>query len=398
MEPIARGKSWGGRKTPKRCDRLSSTTLILCVTACLIACLSAYNFGILIGQLLSDGEQQKCERMGPPADSDPHHPAEIEGKDGIGARVKPQLQLPNVLLVGAQKAGTTALASMLYQSGVCKPEVFGNDPAYYSKEVHFFDRPNRFRQGPSFYARRFRHCANSNLAMDATPAYFSFADRIRTTYDAVGNNQSEGLKILMIIREPIARELSVYNHKAYMYGKNKHNNTFANDIAWENGDILSFAEYAERTRGHINPNGTCRSEKQRARPYSFQYCFGLYASHLENWLKFFDSTNILVLAYDELLSDEEQIKRRVQMFLNFEKDVQMGKIEKRNVKKSGNKIDLPSCSMQSKLVATYRASNEALYKLLRTKSEPEMEQRPFPRFTVSNCTVVSYRNSRDKVA
>lgn len=79
-------------------------------------------------------------------------------------------QLPNVLLIGAQKAGTTAISEWMFGSGsVCKARVFDNEPSFYRKEVTFFNHARRYREGHLFYAKRFEHCSkNYTLSMDAT--------------------------------------------------------------------------------------------------------------------------------------------------------------------------------------------------------------------------------------
>ena len=67
------------------------------------------------------------------------------------------LCLPSVQLIGAQKAGTSAIADWLFeQGGFQRPRVFQGEPRYYSKEVHFFDIDSRFHQGLEFYAKRFQ--------------------------------------------------------------------------------------------------------------------------------------------------------------------------------------------------------------------------------------------------
>ena len=91
------------------------------------------------------------------------------------------IQLPSVQLIGAQKAGTSAVADWLFgEGGFCRPRVFEDEPHYYSKEVHFFDSERRYNQGVQFYAKRFCFDAEKmggeeeHLAMDATPDTLAF--------------------------------------------------------------------------------------------------------------------------------------------------------------------------------------------------------------------------------
>ena len=55
--------------------------------------------------------------------------------------------LPDFLIVGAMKSGTTSLFSYLVQHpGIVPPRV---------KEVHFFDIPRNFRRGEAWYRAHF---------------------------------------------------------------------------------------------------------------------------------------------------------------------------------------------------------------------------------------------------
>jgi hypothetical protein len=55
----------------------------------------------------------------------------------------PRTILSNMLLVGAQKAGSTAIANSLFDNGVCHPQVFEGEPEYFGKEVPFFNQKHR---------------------------------------------------------------------------------------------------------------------------------------------------------------------------------------------------------------------------------------------------------------
>src|SRR2546423_3645393 len=79
-------------------------------------------------------------------------------------RIKPQL-----LILGAQKAGTTSLYNYL----ASHPEIIPNRSW---KEVNFFDDPNNYRLGMGWYLSQFptRYAARGRITMDASPGYFYF--------------------------------------------------------------------------------------------------------------------------------------------------------------------------------------------------------------------------------
>ena len=127
--------------------------------------------------------------------------------------------------VRENKKSQTILVSWLFDGagGFHRPRVFVNEPWYFSKEVHFFDNESRYRQGEEFYEKRFEDArtttgqANGShaWAMDAMPNTLQFPEKARATYEAAGGKQDKTVKILVILCDPVARELSLYNHLAY---------------------------------------------------------------------------------------------------------------------------------------------------------------------------------------
>mmetsp|Transcript_29895 Transcript_29895/g.45755 ORF Transcript_29895/g.45755 Transcript_29895/m.45755 type:complete len:138 (+) Transcript_29895:91-504(+) len=120
-------------------------------------------------------------------------------------------QLSSVQIIGAQKAGTSAVAKWMFEGGYGRPQVFDGEPWYHKKEAHFFDIDWNFNRGLDFYARRFRDIDGiGRPALDATPDTLAFAQRVRDTYELAGGDQVNMLKIIVILRDPVARELSLF--------------------------------------------------------------------------------------------------------------------------------------------------------------------------------------------
>jgi hypothetical protein len=299
-------------------------------------------------------------------------------------RADTNITLPNVLFVGAQKAGTSAIAYWLsHKNGVCLANVLKGEPDYFNKEVHFFNRYDRFSKGLEFYAKHFEHCQNKALAMDATPDYLNWASRIHSFYEAAGEHRLENLKIMVSLRDPIARELSIYNHMLDLYLENPDPDRTKPCKGWyvqigrPDGSIMSFDEYVDAV---VIPN--------LKNPWKNN--FSMYAKYLKEWFQLFDRNNLLVLSYDELKTNSNKTKWRVKEFLGH--DEFHGTFEKTNTKSFSGKVALPSCKAQEKLKNVFDPLNEDLYELLDSYMGPSMEQRPFPRFPVGECNINSTRH------
>lgn len=108
--------------------------------------------------------------------------------------------LPNFLVVGAEKAGTSTLAAMLAEH----PEVFICNP----KEPRFFSQ--NWNKGLQWYASLFTGAVNYQAVGEASPAYTwapESRDVPRRIHQCLGN-----IRYLYIVRNPIERMISHYRH------------------------------------------------------------------------------------------------------------------------------------------------------------------------------------------
>ena len=115
--------------------------------------------------------------------------------------------LPSFIVAGTQKSGTTVLAA--YLSG--HPSLVLS----HRKEVHFFDRTRNFIKGIHRYLMAFPYVnfsteTTSTLPLfgEATPFYLASESACRRISQTLSNT-----KILVLLREPIARAYSEYQMK-----------------------------------------------------------------------------------------------------------------------------------------------------------------------------------------
>ena len=115
---------------------------------------------------------------------------------------------PRLLILGTQKAATTSLFDALTKSNICEAHYDDDEPSYFGKEVHFFDEPERFEKGPSFYCSRFSMCRSRwnnitqidlHIPTDATPNYLNFgiASQMKETFPP---SAIEKIKIIVVLR------------------------------------------------------------------------------------------------------------------------------------------------------------------------------------------------------
>lgn len=286
--------------------------------------------------------------------------------------------LPNVLLAGAPKSGTTATAHYLTNhSIVCVSQTNGQ----YQKEPHYFDKNEYYQKYR--YEQWFSHCPKNALKLDATPNNIWYARRIYQYYQDV-----IPVKILFLLREPVARELSWYHHMVRLIESDdrsaewarkllvvpdsdlNHTKTLMIQTEGSNRSVLTFSQHVER---NIRPR--------------LDRSVSAYVTHLREWFNYFDRrNNILVLNYDEVKRFPMSYLRRLHAFLNVS-DVHaphtlpMANAYQRpaftSARASNRRRD---CQVQDRLATWYEPYNQELYQLLHDQPGPTIEQRPFPRF------------------
>jgi hypothetical protein len=196
------------------------------------------------------------------------------------------------LIIGAQRAGTTALYSWLRHH----PAVVG--PSW--KEVNYFDR--RYSRGEAWYrghfpnelrVRRVRSAGFEPVVLEATPGYLFHPlapERVKELIPEA--------RLVALVRNPVERAYSHYQHEVAL-GR----------------EPLSFEEAIdredERMEGEI--------DRMLDDPAYFSYAWwnytylarGLYAEQLERWLATFPQEQLLVVPLDDLRARPEETYARV---------------------------------------------------------------------------------------
>jgi len=152
------------------------------------------------------------------------------------------MSLPDFILIGAMKSGTTTLAKQLeLQSGV-----FITQP----KEPNYFSDDDVFAQGPDWYSALFDAAAPGDLKGEASTHY----TKMPTYPQTLARMQAalpHDLKLIYMIRNPIDRAISHYIHE-WSEGRLGKNAT----AAFENTtDMIAYGQYAMQIEPFIEAYG-----------------------------------------------------------------------------------------------------------------------------------------------
>ena len=199
--------------------------------------------------------------------------------------------------IGAQKAGTTTLHDVLKQH----PEVL----LPVEKEARFAEVNEFYEQGfEKFWSQHFQSYSNQKIVGNINPnlqidnRYF---DRL---YESFGKE----LKVLFILRNPIDR---AYSH--YLMSRNR---------GIENLDFLEALEKETVRIAHPEKHKNYHTDELRHFEKShFSYVSrGIYSQQIHYLQKLFNSENIKIVFFDDLIKNKSTFFAEVLDFLGLDTD------------------------------------------------------------------------------
>ena len=228
--------------------------------------------------------------------------------------------LPEFLVIGAQRCGTTSTYSYLCSHPGIRPA--------WRKEVHFFDSKRNYARGEGWYRAHFPRRPRGILSGEATPEYI-----LRETAPERMARLVPGARLIALLRNPVDRALSHYHHQV-RHGLDSR--TF--EAALDEQDVRLPAPL------------------QAPRSYLVR---GLYAEQLEHVLRFFPREQLLVVQSEELFAGPGEAVARMIAFLGLPPaDVAV------SARLSAGEYSPISAALRARLAEFYRPHNARLYDLL----------------------------------
>jgi hypothetical protein len=181
-----------------------------------------------------------------------------------------QAPLPDFLIIGAQKSGTSWLAHLLRQH----PEVYMPEG-----EPHFFDKVHNYRKGEEWYRAHFTEATSQQIVGEKTPDYiWANGDGVEGHDPDVHENVHDvlpGAKLIVLLRDPVDRAVSAAKH-IIRSGRVSPRHSL---------DDLLVGDKHELIAGH----GVLE--------------YGYYHRHLTAYLDLFSPSQILPLFFEEAVVD-----------------------------------------------------------------------------------------------
>jgi hypothetical protein len=196
--------------------------------------------------------------------------------------------LPNVIIGGTQKAGTTSLFRYLSDHPSVCPS--------YIKEVDFFLKYKNKIDDKALkkYGSYFSSCSSETpIRLEASPSYLKFSDSIAgSMYYYLPN-----IKLIFILREPISVLLSY--------------------LTWKSTSIKETVSISQIISLFDEKNRNTKNESENIKIRGRLFA-GCYALKLNDYLTFYPKNAIGIFFYDDLTQNAKAFMEAICRYLNID--------------------------------------------------------------------------------
>jgi Sulfotransferase domain len=235
---------------------------------------------------------------------------------GIRVSEEPEVgSLPDFVIIGAQKCGTTAFYDLLTKHPHVEPAAI--------RELHYFDRPDRFEKGAEWYRRCFPpprwKDGRRSITGEKTPYYLFHPHVPRRMAEVIPR-----ARLIVMLRNPVDRAYSQYQH----------------DLSMGRTQPDAFEEVIELQDSSYLPRG-------------------IYVDQLLRWSEYFSKEQMLVLKSEDFFGHTTETLRQVQHFLDLPHQELV-----LPTRRSGDRYQPMDPATRQRLEAYFGPHNQRLYEYL----------------------------------
>jgi len=195
-----------------------------------------------------------------------------------------QLSVPNFLIIGQAKCGTTSLYGYLTQHLHILPAL--------TKEIYFWNNLSYFSRGLDWYLAYFPPiCIGQNfITGEATPLYFDSSEAAQRLVQIFPQ-----MKLIVLLRNPVNRAISQY----YMNFRRRDEERNLETAFFSELEILTQKREVELDKLYYLPPG-------------------IYINSISRWMEIFPKEQFLILQSEDFFADPATTVNQVFQFLEVE--------------------------------------------------------------------------------
>lgn len=249
--------------------------------------------------------------------------------------------LPDFLIIGAQKCGTTSLYTYLVQHQNISPA--------FEKEVRYFN--DHYENGVNWYKAHFptklhkylmtQRNGTSLITGEGEPSYLPNPIVPQRVFEL-----TPSVKLIVMLRNPVDRAYSHYQHR---FSRGREARTFEEVVKTDkeklkNGwEKLATGDY--KSLGHLHYSYLPR---------------GIYVDQIKSWMTVFPKEQFLFIRAEDFFSDSQKHFNEVLAFF----DLPEHRLEKSERHNAGKYVQQMSVEIREDLVDYFRPHNQRLREYL----------------------------------
>ncbi len=247
--------------------------------------------------------------------------------------------LPDVIIIGAQKAGTSSLHYYLCQHPQLLPACV--------KEVHFFDGGldpyvDTYGKTQAWYRAHFplqRTKRADQKVFEASPLYIFNPLAPKRIVELVPR-----VKLIALLRNPVERAISHYYHETRL-----------------GHEALAIMEALEREEERLTPVIERHDYKDASFIHHSYKSRGCYHEQIERYVGCVPRDNLLIVGSEQFFAEPHETLRAVLQFVGVDSNFAVKDLRRRNVGDNRKEV---ADGVREYLNAYFRTRNQMLYDLV----------------------------------
>jgi len=251
--------------------------------------------------------------------------------------------LPNFLIIGAQKSGTTSLYEYLVKHPSIYPAIV-KEPTYFA--MYYHEKEGWYRSffpliWTKIFAEKIKH--TKFITGEASTQYYWYPHTAKRVAKLIPK-----AKIIFLLRNPIDRTFSHYQME---YRNGNEELSFEEAIDAEEGRISNEYKKIIEDQSYFSHSYTIQAYKAKS----------VYANFVEKWLEYFPQEQFLFVKSEDFYQKTSETMKRIFKFL----EVPNMELSEYQVFRKGTYSKLEP-KMRKKLQDFFEPHNKRLYKLINT--------------------------------